>query len=282
MKMLLCLWSSFDCWICHFDMFDECHGFCYLWSLSSFFPIQENVFLFGIFQMGPSVHRRSPTRRYSSDELDSPVKARRSPRRTNYSHREVSPPRRRGSPRTSSPGKTYPSRKTRSPAGNLKISSRSRSPDRRQFKASASRSPSPRSKRLRRTLVEKDLEKERRRSGGREDDKGRHRDYEAVAEGLHERRKEKNHDKVFRSQHKRSTSPSKRERINNHSSRSGHDESTSPRQGSRNHRSRHDRSTSPRDSKARENIEVSGDIPWFSWLLNIKIGNHTLLSDLLI
>ncbi|KAG9441353.1 hypothetical protein H6P81_017207 [Aristolochia fimbriata] len=184
--------------------------------------------------MAPSVHRRSPRRRHSSDPSSSPVRSRSSPHRRSSPRRERSP-QHRGSPRARSPVKASSSRSMRSPARG-KESSRGRSPQRARSKSPVSRSPSPRSKRLRRVQAERVVDKQRERNSSMDDDRG-HR--------------ERGRDKE----------PSERKRDRNGDSRARRGSSKSPTERAHNHRSRYE-SSSPhglRASKAEKHEEEEED-----------------------
>ncbi|XP_010267721.1 PREDICTED: FHA domain-containing protein DDL-like isoform X1 [Nelumbo nucifera] len=179
--------------------------------------------------MSPAVHRRSPSRRGSSDRSESPVRRWSSPRRRSPSRRERSPVRQRSSPRTRSPvGRTNSSHRARSPA--REKPSRDRSPIHARSASPVSRSPSPRTKRLRRAQAEREAEgvsdRERERNGSsRENDKGRHRDRAVDREVPRDRSDRRStRDKIeggsYKSRREHSTSPNGRGHRNRHGSRS--------------------------------------------------------------
>ncbi|OVA16672.1 Forkhead-associated (FHA) domain [Macleaya cordata] len=194
--------------------------------------------------MSPSVHRRSPKRRGSS-ESESPVRGRGSPRRRSPPRRERSPARRRSSPRIRSPVRTSSSQRARSPTREKeKSSSHGRSPKYEKQSSPVSRSPSPRTKRLRRAQAKLevdrvgDREREHKRNSSREGDKERHRERGGDRE-----------DHSDRSQRR-----SARENNNGGSSRSRHKQSTSP--VDRGHRNRNSSRSPTRDSRTRAHDEV--------------------------
>ncbi|XP_068646064.1 FHA domain-containing protein DDL-like isoform X2 [Aristolochia californica] len=172
--------------------------------------------------MAPSVHRRSPRRRHSSDQSSSPVRSQSSPQRRSSSHRERSP-QRRGSPRARSPVRVSSSRIIRSPARE-KVSSHGLSPQKTQSKYSVSHSLSPRSKRLRRVQAERLVDRQRERNSSMDDDR-EHR--------------ERGRDKE----------PSERKRGRNGDSRPRRGSSESPTEHAHSHRSRYE-SSSPHGSRA--------------------------------
>ncbi|XP_008784549.2 FHA domain-containing protein DDL isoform X2 [Phoenix dactylifera] len=132
--------------------------------------------------MAPAVERRDHVRRYASDRSNSPTRDRHSPHRKASPRRDRPSAHRRSSPKMRSPARTSSSHKIRSPVKE-KLSDRARSPKherpRSPARTSSSRSPSPRTKRLRQSRAEREVEKvmdkDRGRNASKEGrDKGRH------------------------------------------------------------------------------------------------------------
>lgn len=123
--------------------------------------------------MSPSVHGRSPLRRYSSDRSDSPIGRHSSPPRRRSSPRKERSPQPRSSPRTRSPTRIRSSHRARSPPRD-KVHGRDRSPKHAISTLPVSRSPSPHSKRLRRAQAEREgerAEREREKNSSRDENR---------------------------------------------------------------------------------------------------------------
>ncbi|XXG64700.1 hypothetical protein AAC387_Pa05g2583 [Persea americana] len=238
--------------------------------------------------MSPSVHGKSPHRRYSSDRSDSPARGHASPPRRKISPRKERspPPRRKSSPRTRSPVRTSSSHRTRSPARE-KMRGRGRSPKNKRSSSPDSMSPSPHSRHSRQAQTEREMERmskrEREKNSIREEDQrmppknGRselsasrspsprtkrlrraqvERETEKRSDRERDRHSSRDGDKVRHrergpdkeAQSERSTMREKNDGVSSRSRDSRHDRSTSPVE--RGHRSRYGSRSPPRGAKA--------------------------------
>lgn len=253
--------------------------------------------------MSPSVHGRSPHRRYSSDRSDSPVRGHSSPpRRRSSPRKERSPPRRKSSPRPRSLVRTSSSHRTKSPGREI-MPGRGRSSLKYERSSSpVSRTPSPHSKRLGQSQAEREMgsmsKRDREKTSIRDEDKrmpqknGRselsvsrspsprikrlrraqgEREMEKVSERERERHSSKDGDKRHRERGADKEVPSERramqeknDGVSSRSRDSRHGRSTSPIE--RGHRSRYGSQSPPTGAKAGAHDEVSGDIHSFLYL----------------